>query len=178
MLARPRFHLSFRAALACAALLSAGPPGCASADKCPPAAPPSTAPVSAAAPSAPAPVYRLEYELTSERPGGTPTSDSYALSVEDHGAGSLHVETNMPVAPAARAEVGLGLKASVESAGDAISLHSIAELSVVADPPAIDKASADTTTVVTPGKETPVAVLEDAASHRKYRLAVTATKLR
>lgn len=155
----------------------------------------SVAPV-APPPSTGGPVYRFDYVLSSERPGGAPTNATYSLSIQEHEKGTQRVGQNVPLqagAPAgssgpapvvARVDIGFKVTATFEVTGPTLSLHSAVEFSTIGDatvpagPVGIDRVTTDSTTVVTPGQETQVAIMEEAHSHRKYKLVVTATKIR
>jgi hypothetical protein len=145
-----------------------------------------------AAPKSPSPyrhVYRLDYGLTVTEAGKAPTTSAYVLNVEEGQSGDVRAGANIPLQTATgsmmapRMDVGVALHCQLARAGNELILHTSAELSAPEDradpgPRAIRKVTASDDAVVTPGKPTLVASIEEQVSHARYEVMVTATKLR
>jgi hypothetical protein len=134
-------------------------------------------------------VYRLDYSLTVTEVGKAPTTSAYVLNVEEGQGGDVRAGANIPLQlgsasmASPRQDVGVSIHCQLARAGNDLVLHNSAELSapdasVDLGPRAIRKISANDDAVVTPGKPTLVASIEEQVSHARYEVMVTATKLR
>jgi hypothetical protein len=122
-------------------------------------------------------VYRLDFVVTTAEASKASTPSKYTINIEENQHAELRVGANIPLGNV-RTDVGLKLRCQVSSMGDDLLVHNDTELSAVEDLPAIHKVSASGDAVVSPGKPTLVASLEEPVSHRRYEVTVTATKLR
>lgn len=142
-------------------------------------------------------MYRLDFTLTMSDPGSAPTSSEYTLSLEEHSPGEIRQGRNVALvapgrAPAAaasggspgpstatmRQDVGFLLRCNFMMVGDALTLHTDAEMSSMDEVAGINKVMLKGDALVNPGKATLVSSSEDPVTHRRYQLSVTATKLR
>jgi hypothetical protein len=142
----------------------------------------------AAAPSPARHVYRLDYTVSVTEPGRAATTSNYVLNIEEGSGGEAHAGANVPLAMGAsgstvRQDVGFVIRCQLTRAGNDLILHDTFELSGLAEPVeqgprSIHKISAGDDAVVTPGKSTLVASIDEPTSHARYEVSVTATKLR
>lgn len=140
-------------------------------------------------------MYRLDFTLTMTDPGSAPTSSEYMVSLEEHSPGEIRLGRNVALAapnraPAAsggppgpppatmRQDVGFLLRCSFVVVGDALTLHTDAEMSSMDEVAGINKVILKGDALVNPGKATLVSSSEDPITHRRYQLMVSATRLR
>jgi hypothetical protein len=123
-------------------------------------------------------VFRLDFVVSTTDASKPVASSTYTLNLEEEHGGELHLGTNVALSAQARQDVGLKIHCSYEMVGEDLLLHNSTEISSFDDPPAIRKISTSGDGVVTPGKLALIDSLEDPVSHRRYEVAVTATKLR
>lgn len=133
-------------------------------------------PPAARAAARPDRVYRLDFVLATTEPGKPPTSSAYAMSVEDQGHAELRVGSNVALSPGTRQDVGLVLRASARSVGDAVLVETTTELSQAEEPGAVRKVALRGDVLAAPGASAPVASLEDPTTHRRTTLTVTALR--
>ena len=123
-------------------------------------------------------VYRLDFVVSTTEASKPVASSTYTLNLEEQRSGELHLGSNVALSAQARQDVGLKIHCSFEMVGDDLLLHNATEMSSFEDPPSIRKIATSGDGVVTPGKLALIDSLEDPVSHRRYEVAVTATKLR
>jgi hypothetical protein len=152
-------------------------------------------------------MYRLDFTFASTEAGKPTTTTAYTLNLEEHSKGEINLGRNVPlqVNPAAsgsaapgasaagsaparfgtpRQDVGFLLRCSFTSSGEDLLLDSLVEMSGVDPTPdargvhSIQKLNLKGNALVTPGKTAVVSSSEDPATHQRYQLSVTATKLR
>ncbi len=142
----------------------------------------------ASAPRSPHHVYHLDYAVAVSE-GGKPADTTHlAMSLEDGSGGDMHAGANVPLQVSGggmaspRQDVGLHLKTNVTSLGRDVLLHVVFEISgadnATEGPRSIRKVSTSGDALVTPGKPTVVAVIEEPATHARYEVSVVASKLR
>jgi hypothetical protein len=143
----------------------------------------------AGSPHNPHHVYRLDYLVSVSQPGRAVLTSAYTMNVEDGSTGDLHAGANIPLQASKgptspRQDVGLRLVGHVTRVGEDLLLHNSTEISAPGDDDSeegarsIRKVSATDDAVVSPGKTTLVARLEEPASHARYEVTVNAVKLR
>jgi hypothetical protein len=123
-------------------------------------------------------VYRLDFVVSTTETSKPVVSNSYTMNLEEEHGGELHLGTNVALSAQARQDVGLKIHCSYAMIGDDLLLHNSTEMSSIEDPPTIRKIATSGDAVVAPGKLALINSLEDPMSHRRYEVAVTATKLR
>jgi hypothetical protein len=180
------------------ALVAATAPACATAGHAQPLPPPpseaSLARAAIAPPPPPAPperrVYRLDFVLRSEEPGGAPTSTSFTLTLEERERGEVVVGKNVALAtttttaaagattppPSARLDVGLKVVATLHALGDDVLLEVSTELSAYEAPSTVRKVVSKGNALAAPGKPALVTTLD--VDRGRHELSVTATRLR
>lgn len=122
-------------------------------------------------------IYRLDFVLAASEPGKAPTSSAYTLNLEEQRSGELRMGTNIALSSQARQDVGLMLKCYVEPLGDELLLHNTTEMSSSEEASTIRKISANGDALLALGQQALVASVEDAISHKRFEVKVTATKL-
>jgi hypothetical protein len=126
-------------------------------------------------------VYRLDFAVAESEAGKAATSTTYTLNLEDKHPGEIKAGTNIALAThgaTVRADLGLALHASFISLGEELLLDDEVEISAAKDAQTFRKLSARGNALVTPGKPSLVASLDDPAGHKRYEVTVTATRLR
>jgi hypothetical protein len=143
-------------------------------------APPSPAPAKRSEPAEPGPVYRLDFVVTSGDGAKPATSGTYTINLEENRSGDIHMGMNVPLTPtgSARQDVGIKLHCHFQRVGDDLLFHDNMEMSALEEPSTIRKISVNGNALISPGKPALVASAEDVATHRRYQVMVTATKLR
>lgn len=164
--------------------LSLAAVGCAPQQACP-------AVTTAAAPRPVAhdrPVYRFDFGLSAtDGAGGTPSTTSFTLNLQEGDKGEVHVGKNVALATAApasggpppaapRQDVGLKVAAQFRTMGDEPLLDVSLEMSTFEPPSTIRKVVAKSDTLTFAGKPVLVTSLEE--DHKRYQLSVTATRVR
>ncbi len=144
---------------------------------------PAASPVHDAAPPArrAAQVYRMDYIISSKDPTApAASSNAYTMVLEEDRSGEVMVGSNVPLSGSqARTDVGLKLHGHFVRAGeDDVMIETRIEMSSSEEAAGIHKLTAVTDAFVAPGKPTVVASLDDPASHKRYQVSVTATKVR
>jgi hypothetical protein len=128
-------------------------------------------------------VYRFDFVVGEQDEGKVATSTTHTLNLEERQTGDIKVGVNIPLAGATpgatmRADVGVKLRASFVSAGDALLVDDEVEISVPKDSQTFRKMAVSGKALIAPGKPALVASVEDPISHKHYQVTVTATKLR
>jgi hypothetical protein len=123
-------------------------------------------------------VFRLDFVVSTTEVSKPVASSTYTLNLEEERSGELHLGNNIALSSQARQDVGLKIHCVYEMVGDDLLLHNSTEMSSFDDPPSIRKISTSGDAVVAPGKLALIDSLEDPTTHRRYEVAVTATKLR
>lgn len=128
---------------------------------------------------APSHVYRLDYTVTEVIAGKPAQTSSYTLVLEEHDLGKLELGKNLALYPSnARVDVGLRIDAHYTTIGDDVLLQTGVEVSAAESPSTIRKLLARGDALVSPGKPALVSSLDDPATHTRYEVTVTTTKLR
>ena len=135
--------------------------------------------------------YRIEFNVREIEDGKRLNSRNYVMVVGDGAWGRIRVGTRVPVATSPGQfeynDVGMKIDCQPRGREDSvvldISLESTSEVAQEQPPaattrPVIRKQSSNVTSVVTPGKPTLVASMDDVISNRRYEIEVTATKVK
>lgn len=124
-------------------------------------------------------VYRLDYSVSEVIAGKPAQTSSYTLVLEEHDLGKLELGKNLALYPSnARVDVGLRIDAHYTTIGDDVLLQTGVEVSAAENPSTIRKLLARGDALVSPGKPALVSSLDDPATHTRYEVTVTTTKLR
>lgn len=123
-------------------------------------------------------VFRLDFVVSTTDASKPVSSSTYTLNLEEERGGELHLGNNVALSSSARQDIGLKIHCEYEMVGDDLLLHNSTEMSSFDDPPSIRKIATSGDAVLVPGKLALIDSLEDPTSHRRYEVAVTATKLR
>ncbi len=134
------------------------------------------------------PIYRLDFTLSSNDAKSNVPEGTFTMNLQENEVGVLSTGRviAVPVSTASdkggaatmRTDVGLSLNESYRMVGGDLLVRSSAEFSGVEDSGVLRKLAAKDEALVTPGKATLVSSIDDASSHKKYQVLVTATKLR
>jgi hypothetical protein len=135
--------------------------------------------------------YRIELNVREIEAGKRLNSRNYIMVVEDGSYGSFRVGNRIPIVGGEKGlqynDVGMNIDCRPRERGDAVSLEIHVESSsvVAQDQPATATTNpvfrqqrSNITPVVTPGKPTVVASMDDVLSNRRYEIEVTATKVK
>jgi hypothetical protein len=135
--------------------------------------------------------YRIEFNVREIEDGKRLNSRNYIMVVEDGSWGRIRVGNRVPMIVAERQlqynDVGMNIDCQPRGREDSVVLDfTLESTSAVAQeqPPAattspvIRKQRGNITSVVTPGKPTLVASMDDVVSNRRFEIEVTATKVK
>jgi hypothetical protein len=156
----------------------------------------------AAKPPAAMGLYKVDFALHESEDGKRLNTRNYMLLIE-HGRGNrvspegfnhagfgrIRANTKVPISPEDNKvmymDVGLKIDCDLRSAPDGVLLQVGLEISNFADPqqinsrqPLIREFRTEVSTAVEPSKPTVIAVVDDAATKRRYELEVTVTKVK
>ena len=132
-------------------------------------------------------IYRLDYLVSVTEAGKAASTSRYTMNVGENEHGELHAGANVPLSSSSsaspRQDVGLKLRCQVARAGEELVLHQTTEISGTDDrgdqgPRAIRKITMNDDAVATLGTPAVIASVEEPATHARYEVTVTATKLR
>jgi len=139
----------------------------------------------------PVAAYRIELNVREIEDGKRLNSRNYMMVVEDGGFGMIRVGNRVPIVGGEKRlqynDVGMNIDCHPRGRGDSVALDiSLESSSVVAQeqPPAATtnpvfrQQRGNITSVVTPGKPTLVASMDDVVTNRRYEIEVTATKVK
>jgi hypothetical protein len=155
-----------------------------------------------AKPAAPMSLYKVDFALHEGEDGKRFNTRNYMLLIE-HGRGNrpmpegfnhsgfgrIRANTKVPISSedskVVYMDVGLKIDCDLRQAADGVLLQVGLEISNFADPqqvssrqPLIREFRTEVSTAVEPSKPTVIAVVDDAATKRRYELEVTVTKVR
>jgi len=146
---------------------------------------------SATAEQKPALAYRIEFNVREIVDGKRLNSRSYMMVVEDGAYGRLRVGTDVavPVGEKTRSQVDLGMNIDCRphARENSVALDFVVESTNVVTSekpiigtiePAIRRQRSNISCLVTPGKPTVVASMDDVESNRRYEIEVTATRVK
>ena len=133
--------------------------------------------------------YRIELNVREIEDGKRLNSRNYMMLVEDGVPGRIRVQNRVPYSSGGTQyqyqNVGMSIDCTPHERGESVALVIHVEFEGVAPPPATNLASpvfrSDRTEVepiVTLGKPTLVASMDDTESNRRYEIEVTATKVK
>jgi hypothetical protein len=134
--------------------------------------------------------YRIEFNVREIEDGKRLNSRNYMMLVEDGSRGMIRVGNKVPIVVAEKQvqynDVGMNIDCHPRGREDSVVLDISLESTSVAQeqPPAftsnpvIRQQRGNITSVVTPGKPTLVATMDDVVTNRRYEIEVTATKVK
>jgi hypothetical protein len=135
--------------------------------------------------------YRIEFNVREIEDGKRLNSRNYMMIVEDGSWGMIRVGNRVPIVGGAKGlqydDVGMNIDCQPRGREDSVALQiSLESSSVVAQemPPAaasnpvFRQQKSNITSVVTPGKPTLIATMDDVVTNRRYEIEVTATKVK
>jgi hypothetical protein len=135
-------------------------------------------------------VYRIEFTVREIEDGKRLNSRNYMMLVEDGSWGRIRVGNRVPIVGEkglTYSDVGMNIDCHPRGREDSVALDiGVESSSVVAQEqprasdtnPVIRQQRSNITSVVTPGKPTLVATMDDVVTNRRYEIEVTATKVR
>ncbi len=134
------------------------------------------------------PIYRLDFTLSSNDAKSNVPEGTFTMNLQENEVGLLSTGrfvtlpanggTEKASTSTTRTDVGLTLNESYRMVGGDLLVRSNAEFTGIEDAGVLRKLAARDEALVTPGKPTLVSSIDDASSHKKYQVMVTATKLR
>jgi len=135
--------------------------------------------------------YRIEFNVREIEDGKRLNSRNYMMVVEDGSRGMIRVGNRVPIVGGEKQleydDVGMNIDCRPRGREDSVVLDiSLESTSVVAQEqpaaattnPVIRQQRGAVMSVVTPGKPTLVASMDDVVSNRRYEIEVTATKVK
>ena len=125
-------------------------------------------------------LYRLDFTISERDPNAAVgTSHAYTLLLEEHRTGHIAIGANVPLGAAsqARMDVGLKVRFQIAAQGENLVLQTDTEMSALEEGLGVRKLSAEGDAFLRPGEPTVVASLDDLATHKRFQVTVTATKL-
>jgi hypothetical protein len=135
--------------------------------------------------------YRIEFNVREIEDGKRLNSRNYMMMVEEGSYASFRVGNRVPIVGGEKGiqynDVGMNIDCRPRERGDAVALEiHVESSSVVAQEqpptattnPVFRQQRSNISAVVTPGKPTLVASMDDVLSNRRYEIEVTATKVK
>ncbi|WP_321471841.1 hypothetical protein [uncultured Paludibaculum sp.] len=151
-------------------------------------------------------VYRVEFQLRDGGDKAAPIVRRYSMLMDPSGKGSFRLGQRVPYSTGAvqavssggqptplvstqfqYAEVGVNIDCRLRETGTKVALNSDLEISTVTAPdkgstsnplmPTIGSMRLSVAAVLTPGKPTSVASIDDPVTHRKFEVEATVTKV-
>jgi hypothetical protein len=135
--------------------------------------------------------YRIEFNVREIEDGKRSNSRNYMMMVEEGSFGNFRVGNRVPIVGGEKGlqynDVGMNIDCRPRERGDGVSLEiRVESSSVIAQEqppgattnPVFRQRRSNMTAVVTPGKPTLVASMDDVLSNRRYEIEVTATKVK
>ena len=135
--------------------------------------------------------YRIEFNVREIEDGKRLNSRNYMMLVEDGSYGRIRVGNRVPYQASEKQfqyqDVGMNIDCRPHGREDSVALEwSLESSSVVAQEqtggvtsnPVFRQQRTNDTSVVTPGKPTLVASMDDVVTNRRYEIEVTATKVK
>jgi hypothetical protein len=135
-------------------------------------------------------VYRIEFNVREFEEGKRLNSRNYMMLVDDGNRGMIRVGNQVPFQTSEKQyqynNVGMSIDCRPRDRGDGIELVINLEVSSVVPQgevaptfnPVFRTQTTGVTPIVTPGKPTLVATMDDVSTNRRYEIEVTATKVR
>ena len=136
------------------------------------------------------PVYRLNFALREMEGGKNVSTRNYTMLASPQNQAKLNIGSKVPVANTAGqysyVDVGVSVRARIQERGAQLLLNAEVEVSNIgADrenagrpAPRIQQLRSDIDTLIALGQATPVVMLDDPASPKRYEIEVTATKVK
>jgi len=137
----------------------------------------------------PAVAYRIEFNVREVEDGKRLNSRNYMIVAQDDDWGRIRVEDKFPYQagenPLQHADVRMSIDCRPHQRGESVALSIIVDFSSMTPPEAAPKAPpvfrtdrTEVEPVLTYGKPTLVASMDDTTSNRRYEIEVTATKVK
>jgi hypothetical protein len=139
----------------------------------------------------PVAAYRIEITVREIEDGKRLNSRNYMMVVEDGSWGRIRVGSRVPIVGGEKGltynDVGMNIDCRPRGREDSVALDfSLESSGVVAQEqpraadtnPVIRQQRSNLTSVVTPGKPTLIATMDDVVTNRRYEIEVTATKVK
>jgi len=135
-------------------------------------------------------IYRIDFNVREIEEGKQLNSRNYTMVLEEGSYGSFRVGNRVPVVlekGPQYLDVGMNIDCRPRGRGDAVALEiHVESSSIVAQEqpqtatsnPVFRQQRSNVSPVVTPGKPTLVASMDDVLSNRRYEIEVTATKVK